>query len=149
MRTNAVFIKYENFEAHVETNILPRNKEWAIKGRYEKKLPTHNQNTTNYVEYSFRMMKDVQFNRLKAYNLTDLVDICLDKSTLYSRFITFSQTKNQDTNFKSINIDQSQIIQLPETQFMVPSENTEDKLYNVDMETGLCECMQLWRKSTK
>lgn len=149
MRTNAVFIKYENFEAHVETNILPRNKEWAIKGRYEKKLPTHNQNTTNYVDYSFRMMKDVQFNRLKAYNLTDLVDICLDKSTLYSRFITFSQTKNQDTNFKSINIDQSQIIQLPETQFMVPSENTEDKLYNVDMETGLCECMQLWKKSTK
>ena len=123
----------------LETNILPRNKELAIKGRYEKKLPTHNQNTTNYVDYSFRMMKDVQFNRLKAYNLTDLVDICLDKSTLYSRFITFSQTKNQDTNFKSINIDQSQIIQLPETQFMVPSENTEDKLYNVDMETGLCE----------
>ena len=57
MRTNEVFIKYESLKAHVETHILPRNKEWAIKERYEKKLPTHNQNC------------------LKAYNITELVDI--------------------------------------------------------------------------
>ena len=151
MQRNEVFIKYENFKAHVETNILPRNAEWAIKERYEKKLPTHNQNTTNYVEYSFRMTKDVQFNRMKAYNLTDLVDICLDDSTLYSRrCLDVSHNRNYHlfTNqksryiFNNINIDQGQIIQLSETQFLVPSENTEDKLYNVDMETGLCECFQ-------
>ena len=31
------------------------------------------------------MTKDIQFNRLKAYNLADLLDICLDDSVLYSR----------------------------------------------------------------
>lgn len=34
MRANQVFMKYENFKAHVENNILPRNKEWAIKEQY-------------------------------------------------------------------------------------------------------------------
>ena len=97
------------------------------------------------------MTKDVKFNRLNAYNLTELVDVCLDDSTLYSRrcldvshncnYHLFTNQKSRYI-FKSININQSQIIQLSETQFMVPSENTEDKLYSVDMKTGLCECMQ-------
>ena len=37
------------------------------------------------VEYSFLMTTGIQFNRLKAYNLADLLDICLGDSELYSR----------------------------------------------------------------
>ena len=85
MEENDIYEKYEHFKNHFETNILPRQKEWAIKERINKKLPTHGQNTTNYVEYSFRVTKDIQFSRLKAYNLVDLVDICLDDSKLNSR----------------------------------------------------------------
>ena len=122
-----------------------------MKDRYEKQLPTHNQNTSNYVEYSFRMTKDIQFNRLKAYNLADLVDICMDDSKLYSRrCIDVSHNRNYHlfTNQKSryiyndLKIKQEQIIQLSETKFLVPSETNEDKLYTVDMETGLCECFK-------
>ena len=82
MKRDEVYDKYKNFKAHVQNKILPRYNEWPMKDRYEKQLPTHN---SNYVEYSFRMTKDIQFNRLKAYNLTDLVDICMDDSKLYSR----------------------------------------------------------------
>ena len=83
------------------------------------------------------MTKDVKFNRLNAYNLTELVDVCLDDSTLYSRrcldvshncnYHLFTNQKSRYI-FKSININQSLIIQLSETQLMVPSENSEDKL---------------------
>ena len=69
MKENEVYNKYDNFKTHVEVHILPRSSEWSLKERIERKLPTHNQNTTNYVEYSFRMTKDIQFSRLKAYNL--------------------------------------------------------------------------------
>ena len=56
-----------------------------MKDRYENQLPTQNQNTSNCLEYSFRMTKDIPFNLLKAYTLTDLVDNCMDDSKLYSR----------------------------------------------------------------
>jgi hypothetical protein len=79
MKRDEVYDKYKNFKAHVQNKILPRHNEWPMKDRYEKQLPTHN---SNYVEYSFRMTKDIQFNRLKAYNLTDLVYICMYDSKL-------------------------------------------------------------------
>ena len=50
MKENDIYGKYGHFQAHVELQILPRNAEWSLKERLEKKLPTHNQNTTNYVE---------------------------------------------------------------------------------------------------
>ena len=85
MGVNETYRKYENFKRHVEQNMLPRHREWSLKERYENKLPTRSQNTTNYVEYSFRMNKDVQVSHLKAINLTDLVNICLDDSKLYTQ----------------------------------------------------------------
>ena len=75
------------------------------------------------------MTKDIQFNRLKAYNLTDLVDICMDDSKLYSQHcIDVSHNRNYHlfTNQKSRNIyndlkiKQEQIIQLSETKFLAP-----------------------------
>ena len=97
------------------------------------------------------MTKDIQFNRLKAYNLTDLVEICLDDGKLYTRrCMDVSHNRNYHlfTNQKSkylfneIKIKTEQIMQLSGTKFLVPSETIEDKLYRVDMETGLCECFQ-------
>ena len=106
-------------------------------------------NTTNYVEFSFRMTKDVQFSRLKAYNMTDLLSICLDESKLYTRrCIDVSHNRNYHlfTNqkskylYKKTKIDPNEIIQLSEFEYLVPSENIKDKLYKVDIKNGLCEC---------
>ena len=125
MKESETYRKYGNFKIHVEQDILPRHREWSLRERYEKKLPTHNQNTTNYVEYSFRMTKDVQFSRVKAYNLTDLVDICLDDSRLYTRrcvdvghnrnYHLFSNQKSRYI-YKETKIDSLQIIKLSQTE---------------------------------
>ena len=59
MKCDETYNRYENFKEHIERKGLPRYKEWSLKERIENSLPNHNQNTTNYVEYSFRMTKDV------------------------------------------------------------------------------------------
>ena len=67
MKRNKTYKKYENFKEHVEKHILPRYRERSLKERLENKLPTHNQNTTNCVEYSFctpiLTNKSLQFDR--------------------------------------------------------------------------------------
>ena len=63
--------------------MLPRKDEWSLVYRYKNKLTTHNVNTSNYAEVSFRLTKENQFNRVKAYNLPDLLDIILDDSVYY------------------------------------------------------------------
>ena len=149
MKESVIYKKYENFKKHVEEKILPRYREWSLKERLENKLPTHNQNTTNCVEYSFRMTKDIQFSRLRAYNLTDLLSVCLDDSKLYTRrCVDVSHNRNYHlfTNqkskylFRKTKIDSNQIIQQTSSKYLVPSETIEDKLYKVDIDGGLCEC---------
>ena len=75
--------KYANFSTHVENNLLPRKCEWAISDRIANKLETHGTNTTNYVESSFRLTKENQFHRIRAYNLPDLLETILDDSDYY------------------------------------------------------------------
>ena len=80
---NRVVKKYKNLEDHLSKNVLPRKDEWPLAYRYQNNLTTHNVNTTNYVEVSFRLTKENQFNRVKAYNFPDLLDIILDDSIYY------------------------------------------------------------------
>ena len=85
-----LFYRYVNYKEHLESKILPRYSEWALYVRRKNKLPTHNQSTTSYVEYSFHLTKDHQFSRLGAFNLRDLLEKVLDDSAFYSRRLSVS-----------------------------------------------------------
>lgn len=156
MKRNKTYKKYENFKEHVEKHILPRYRERSLKERLENKLPTHNQNTTNCVEYSFRMTKEVQFSRIRAYNLTDLLGICLDDSVLYTRrcvdvghnrnYHLFSNQKSKYL-FKKTVLDPSQIIQLTSSEFLVPSESVEDTSYRVNIKKALVNVDKVHKKA--
>ena len=143
--------KYPQFVKHLNEDILPRKDEWAMCVRSQRKLYTHNVNTTNYVEISFRITKDNQFNRVKAYNLPDLLEIVLDDSAYYvQRCIDIgnnrvSQIKNQRSRYrlKKCNIDRSKIVSLDNgvpNSYLVPSERIEGKMYEVNMDLGVCQC---------
>ena len=135
---------------HLNKNILPRKEEWAISVRIRKKLCTHNVDTTNYVEVSFRITKDNQFNRVKAYNLADLLDIVLDNSIYYvQRCIDIgnnriSQLRHQRSRYlsKKCNIDRNRIVVLHNglpNSYLVPSERIEWKMYEVNMDFSVCQ----------
>mgnify|MGYP001796678642 CR=1 FL=1 len=144
--------KYPHFEKHVKTDIIPRKSEWAISQCMERRLTTHNVNTTNYVEVSFRLTKDNQFNRIRAYNLVELLDIILDDSTYYvMRCLDISgnrisQLKNQKSRYlkKKCKIDPTKIEKVDDNAYMVPSERFYkdfNKMLIVNVNLSLCECL--------
>ena len=71
-------LKHKQFIDHVTKDLLPRVEEWAISERLEKELPTHGNNTTNYVESSFALTKNIVFNLTKGINICDTLDVLLD-----------------------------------------------------------------------
>ena len=108
-------------------------------------------NTTNYAEVSFRITKENQFNRIKAYNLTGLLDIILDESDYYVRRCIdignnrTAQLRNQKSRYlsKKCNIVVEKIVELEQglpNSFLVPSETADGRYYDVNMDLGLCEC---------
>ena len=62
-----VIASYPNFKNHIQTFYMSRVDKWSRHKRLS--LPTHGNDTTNYVESSFRILKDKTFQRHKAYNL--------------------------------------------------------------------------------
>ena len=141
-------LQYPNFILHLKKAYLSRKEAWAISFRNEEKLPTHSTNTSNFIEASFRLTKDGQFNRTKAYNLPDLLDILLDDSVYYqkrlldignARFGAFTNTKSRYLSKKN-NIAEENIFDIGESNFIVESELSPDIHYYVNMISGFCEC---------
>ena len=149
LTSDELILQYPNFMNHLKKAYFERKDDWAICVRNYEKLPTHSTNTSNYVEASFRLTKDGQFNRTKAYNLSDLLDILLDDSVYYKkrlidvgngRFGAFRNTKTRYLSKKKINIRSDQIFDMGESNFIVESEASTDVFYNINMKSGYCEC---------
>ena len=102
--SNETCVKYPLFINHVKKDLLPRYKEWALSERYEKQYPTHGVNTTNFVEASMRMTKDLQMKPAKAYNLGDLLDIMLERGTFYYQQRLIDIGNNRPTQMMVSNI---------------------------------------------
>ena len=96
--------RHPNFVNHVDNDLLPRYKEWAMCERIKKKLPTHGNNTTNYVETSFGLTKNKIIDRTKAFNLCDTLDIVLDNSELYSEKLIDLGRKQQTFSISRITV---------------------------------------------
>ena len=150
---NRTVKKYQNLLDHMNKDILPRKDEWSLVTRFKNNYSTNNVNTTNYAEVSFRITKENQFGRVKAYSFAELLDIVLDDSAYYvQRCIDIgnnrtSQFQNQKSRYlaKKCNIDVSQISEIDNSipnSFLVPSEYNDDKFYEVKMDLRLCECPQ-------
>jgi hypothetical protein len=83
--SDGICLRYPSYTKHLTESYFNRKLAWAISVRNDEKLSTHSMNTSNYVEASFRITKDGQFNRTKAFNLADLLEIVLDDSVYYKR----------------------------------------------------------------
>ena len=96
------------------------------------------------------MTKDHKFNRTRAFNQRELLEIEADDSSYYaqrcidvaSNTLT-SRLVNQRSRFlnrKAIAIDPKQIIREDDGTFTVPSETRKEVFYSVDMELRICSC---------
>ena len=147
--TDEICLKYPHYIGHLEDSYFERKNAWAISVRNDKKFPTHSTNMSNYIEASFRITKDGQFNRTKAFNLVDLLDILLDDSVYYKKRLldigngrmgAFKNSKSRYILKKNSKIKEDHIIEAGEYTFLVRSETNQDIFYHVDMASGFCEC---------
>ena len=146
---DGICLRYPHYTKHLVDSYFNRKHAWAISVRYDEKLPTHSTNTSNYVEASFRITKDGQFNRTKAFNLADLLEIVLDDSVYYKKRLldigngrmgAFTNTKSRYVSKKENAITENHIVELGELKFLVASEKNPEIFYHVDMVSGFCEC---------
>ena len=146
---NPVCIKYRQYQKHLIVDTFPKIAAWSLSHRISNNLPTSNNNTNNLVETSFRYTKEDQFNRHKAYNLTDLLAILLDESEFYcNKFVDAANNrlqswlKNCHSRYitKLPSIDPDKIVHVGGHTYLVPSESDTDITYLVDMDMRLCSC---------
>lgn len=87
-----------------------------------------------------RILKDSIFHRLKAYNVTQLVDfICTRLEAYYNRpllDVANGRTVKQEFKFNSVSPDR--IVKEDESNYTVPSEHEGVYLVNISM--GMCTC---------
>ena len=148
MLQHSTFQRNDKYKKYFNKVLLRRN-EWSLEYRLKESLPTNQINTTNLAEVSFRLTKDVRFNRLKAHNVVDFLEIVLDKSDYYMNRCVDAATntlnaslKNQQSRYlpKESSIDSSKIIELDSENFLVPSETKDDTLYEVNIARRECSC---------
>ena len=144
---------YPQFVKHLRRDTFPKIKSWSLERRVTDSLPTGHNNTNNLVESSFRYVKDIQFNRIRAFNLTDMLSLVMDRSEWYVNKVIDAANnrieiwlKNCHSKYvkKLPNIDPERIIQLRPSAntYLVPSESDADVCYVVDMDARLCSCPQ-------
>ena len=111
-------------------------------------MKTHSVDYNNYVESSFRETRDHQFNRTKCFNIPELLSVVMDHSERYKHKLIdlgcnrTAQLRYNNSHYRDIHskINDSQIIDLGQGIFLVESESTHDRVYRVNMITGLCQC---------
>ena len=141
-----VLEKYENYKQYIE-KLLQRHELWALFFRMKENMSTHGNNTNNFVEASFRVLKEHIFQRRKSYNLVELIDrLIAAGSTFYkqkfidignNRFISHSERYKSD---KGSIIKKEAITEVDNGQFYVESQSVPGAYYEVDMKTGFCSC---------
>ena len=148
MENDEIFALYENYHDHLSTSYFGRIETWAIYIRLQENYPTHNTQTNNYIESSFRVTKDLLFNRTKCYNVPDLVQNLLQEESGYyaNKLIDFGNgifSKNVTKSKYSgdVTISREDIVEIfTDRIFYVKSQSDDEIFYMVDMRSGVCEC---------
>jgi len=138
--------EFPNFVKRFE-NYFKRKNEWVL--MFRRDIVTRGNNTNNYVEACIRILKEIILNRTKAYNVVALVEfICFvweDYFILRILDHAHNRRDNLQRNYaklcsRPLNFNIEQVTLISETCYSVPSSNTENSVYTVDIQIGVCDC---------
>ena len=144
---SAEVTKYPRFSHHMQL-LWDRRSEWAHCFRSTALI--RGNHTNNYAEAGMRVLKELIFGRVKAYNLIQMFQFVTEimeryyKSKLlsiaYTRVDRFISLRYQGLNAKQYSKDS--ITKLSDSTFSVPSKTERGVKYWVDMSIGQCTCPQ-------
>ena len=148
LEENEVSRKYPQFLAHIQKSYGHRIETWALFVRKAKNLPTRGSNTNNYCEASMKTTKEKQFERVRTFNLVELLEVICDDSRIYQKKLidighnrdTVQKQAKSKYIGKNSTLRRDQVVDIGGEKYLVESEKTEDKWYVLDMNSGYCQC---------
>lgn len=140
-------LKYPNFKRHMESQ-WSRRCEWAI--CFRNNIMTRGNNTNNIAEAGIRIIKELIFGRIKAYNLIQMFQFVTDSletyitrkllSIAHNRFNHFISTKYKGLLADKINKASIVVLNSQKKMYQVHSSKEGSTVYTVDMDIGTCSC---------
>ena len=138
---------YSLLQRHFEL-LWKRRCFWALS--FHVNLPTRGNNTNNYVERSFGILKDIVFARIQAYNAVQMFQFL---TTNMERFYThclldFAHKRPNNLHiakrflyptWETVNANLIQKTNI-NCEFLVASTKNSSFLYIVNSEIGVCSC---------
>lgn len=107
--------------------------------------------TNNYAEAGIRILKDLVFSRVKAYNLIQMFSFVTESlelfyirkilSVAHNRFDRHISLKFQGLKCADISLAQVQEVDKAELTYLVNSRTERGVRYLVDMKLGACSCI--------
>ena len=139
--------KYPQYLTYIQSHWASR-REWAV--CYRTHLLVRGNHTNNYAEAGVRIVKELIFNRVKAYNIIQMftfVTECLELyytrkllSVAHNRINRYVSLKYQGINCARIGFDKIQVHDEAEQTYLVESQTERGVKYLVDMSVGVCSC---------
>lgn len=137
---------YPQFIKHVN-NYWPRRHKWAI--CFRQHLLIRGNQTNNYAETGIKILKEIVFSHVKAYNLIEMVSFVTDTMDLYYQRRLLHLANNRIDRYISLRYCGMTSCTIPKetiTQdkvpniFFVQSRQSRGDIYTVDMHLGVCTC---------
>ena len=137
---------YPQFIEHVNTH-WSRKEKWSI--CYREHLLVRGNHTNNYAESGIKIMKELVFSRIKAYNLIEMISFVVDTMDLYYKHKLLHLANNRIERcislrfcgMKSSTIAKENIAPTEDPNvFMVDSQTSRGVVYTVDMQLSVCTC---------
>jgi len=140
---------YEQFTSHVE-KLWERKEEWCM--AYRLDVINRGNNTNNYAEATFRVLKDIILTRLKAYNpvaLLDFVVVVLEKyycghllkasfGRLEKPYLMYQKVRDKAAEFVESRPDA--VVAVGSSLYEVKSSKLDGAVYEVNCDAGVCSC---------
>nr|CAB3263138.1 uncharacterized protein LOC104265534 [Phallusia mammillata] len=120
---------------------MAKKEKWCL--AYRNGLLTRGQNTNNCCESTIRIIKDIVFNRCKAYNACQLLHFVTEVYSIYfvNRILNVILNRKKKITLESppLDVDKISPTDTP-TLFTVRSEKDDNVSYAVDVACGMCTC---------
>ena len=139
---------YKNLILHI-TGMMQKKEKWLL--CYRNSLPLRGNNTTNYVEVIFKVLKDTVLDRTMAFNLTQLVDFILSRfdNYIYQRLTDFINGRHSSCLYRHqvmLKAVQKEIENFKVSEgatngiYEICDKKDNACIYTVDVARGICSC---------
>lgn len=144
-KNNPLVKTYKNFVAYMEQN-WARRQEWAV--CYRNNSTMRGIQTNNYAEAGIRILKDIVFKRIKAYNLIQVFDFITMTFEMYYERRLLAVAYNRIDRYISLRykglgaykVNDNDIRKDNDCMYVVKSKTYDNVEYLVDSHEWTCTC---------